>query len=113
MDLMIVDDDYDRAIVNQVINAHAAYIDGECPDWHDTKKYPRRQWLFFSDIQGDKGTPFVVVDNRTGDCWVEQFATLDGALLYVMDVYTTCERQGDWDYFGAVKDRGGWMEKEV
>ena len=112
MDLTIVDNDYEQAVVDRVMDAHAAYIDGECPDWHDAEKYPRRQWLFFSGTRGDEAMPYVVVDNRSGDCWVEQFATLDGALMYVTDVHLTCEHQNDWDYPGAMKDRGGWKEKE-
>lgn len=111
MDLTIVNDDYNQEIVNRVMDAHDAYIDGECPDWNDEEKYPRKQWLFFSDLPGDELAPFVVVDNRSGDCWVEQFSTLDGALLYVTDVYTTCEHQIDWDYHDAIKDRIGWKKE--
>ena len=52
------------------------------------------------------------MDNREGECFVEGFMTLDGALLYLCDCHITCEGQEDWDYHGAVKDRGGLDVKE-
>ena len=112
MDVTVVDNDYDRAVMHRVMNGHAAMLDGECPDWDDTVKYPRRQWLWFSDVRDDEATPFVVVDNRDGQCFIEDFATLDGALLYLCDCHMTCEHQDDWDYMGAVKDRGGFDIKD-
>ena len=29
--------------------------------------------------------PFVAIDNRTGDCWVEEFQTLIEAYLYLVE----------------------------
>lgn len=112
MDITIVDNEFDREEMNRVMDGYSAKIDGECPDWDDVNKYPRKQWLWFSDVKGDERAPFVVVDNRDGECFVEQFATLDGAMLYICDCHTTCEDQEGWDYFGAVNDRGGFSEKE-
>lgn len=112
MDLTIVDNDLDKKEMDRVMDGHAAKIDGECPDWDDVNKYPRKQWLWFSDMKGDERAPFVVVDNREGECFVEQFATLDGAMLYICDCYMTCEHQYDWDYTGSVKDRGGFDLKD-
>jgi hypothetical protein len=65
--------------------------------------------VFYED---EKALPFTVVDNREGECFVEGFSTLDGAILYICDCYITCENQEDWDYMGAVKDRGGVDEKD-
>lgn len=112
MDITIVDNEFDRKEMKRVMDGHAAKIDGECPDWDDRNKYPRKQWLWFSDIKGGEHAPFVVVDNRDGECFVEQFATPDGAMLYICDCHLTCEDQKNWDYFGAVKDRKGFDEKE-
>lgn len=112
MELVIVSDELEQAVVNRVMDGHAAKIDGKCPDWDDREKYPRKVWMFWSDLPGDERMPYVVVDNRDGECFVEQFATLDGAWLYATGVYTTSEYQSDWDYPGAVKDRGGWSEKD-
>lgn len=112
MDVTIVDNDIDRDEVERVMDGHGRKLDGECPDWDDTDQYPRKQWLFLSDMRGDEGSPFIVVDNREGECFVEGFATLDGALLYLCDCHMTCEHQHDWDYTGSVKDRGGFDLKE-
>ena len=75
-------------------------------DWEDAKRFPRKQWLY-SEIVDNGAVRFTVVDNRDGECLVEEFATLDGAMLYLCDTYDTAEGSDAWDYAGAVKGHGG------
>lgn len=43
---------------------------------------------------------WTVVDNRGHQAFSEDFATLDGAMVYASDIRTTCEHQEDWDRDG-------------
>jgi hypothetical protein len=111
MDVTIVDNDIDRQEMRKVMDAYADMLNGDLSkeEWNNTDKYPRKQWL---DFDGDeKALPFTVVDNREGECFVEGFSTLDGAILYICDCHMTCEDQEDWDYYGSVRDHGGVDEK--
>lgn len=107
MDIEIVTDDAERRLVDKVLDGHSDMKNGDMPraEWDDADKYPRKTWLFVDEDYGEK-TPFVVVDNRSGECFVETFESLDGAILYACDVYVSCAHQDSWDYPGAVKDRG-------
>lgn len=70
-------------------------------------KLPKKVWVdLVNDGRGVKGPPFVVVDNTQGNCFIEEFETLDGAILYAAGIYLTPENQSDWDYMGALKDGG-------
>lgn len=111
MDVTIVDNEIDRQEMYRVMDAHADMSSGDLSkeEWNNRDKYPRKQWLDFDE--DDKALPFTVVDNREGECFVEGFSTLDGAILYICDCHMTCEDQADWDFMGAVKDRGGVDEK--
>lgn len=111
MDITIVDNERDREEMKRVMDGHADMVNGDISKeaWNDTEKYPRKQWLDFDEDA--KALPFMVVDNREGECFVEGFATLDGAMLYICDCYMTCEDQVQWDYTGAVKDRG-WLDEK-
>lgn len=111
MEVTIVDGKADRDEMYRVMNAHADMLNGDLSkeEWNNADKYPRKQWLDFDE--NEKDLPFTVVDNRGGECFVEGFATLDGAILYICDCHITCEYQYEWDYTGAVKDRGGLDEK--
>ena len=53
-----------------------------------------------------------MVDNTQGDCFVEEFDTLDGAMLYAAGIYLTSENQSNWDYMGALKEGGDLTERE-
>ena len=111
MDITIVDNEHDRSEMKRVLDAYADMTNGDLSKeaWNDKDRFPRKQWLDFDE--DEKALPFTVVDNRDGECFVEGFATLDGAMLYICDCHTTCEDQESWDYMGAVKDRGGVDEK--
>lgn len=112
MDVTIIDNLSDKAEMDKVLDAYYMYTDGELSgeEWHNSDKYPRKQWLNFDGSReaARAGEPFVVVDNRSGDCFVETFKTLDGALLYLCDVHMTTERQEEWDRAGAVSGNGGF-----
>ena len=116
MEITIVNNDADREEVMRVLDGHADMSNGDIDrfEWEDRERFPRKQWLIVEDERASilSSLPFTVVDNRAGECFVESFSTLDGALLYLCDCHTTCEHQDDWDYCGAVKDRGGLGPKE-
>lgn len=113
MDITIIDNPSDKAEMDKVLDAHYMYIAGKlsCEEWYDSDRYPRKQWLHFdgSEEAARAGEQFVVVDNRDGDCFVEAFKTLDGALLYLCDVHMTTEGQDEWDRVGAVSGNGGFV----
>ena len=94
--------------MRKVMDAYADMTNGDITK-EEFGKLPRKQWLDFDE--NEKDLPFVVVDNREGECFVEGFATLDGAILYICDCHMTCEDQEDWDFLGAVRDNGGVDEK--
>ena len=108
MDITIVDNEIDRQEMRKVMDAYADMSDGKLSK-EEFDKLPRKQWLDFDE--DEKALPFTVVDNREGECFVEGFATLDGAILYICDCHMTCENQNEWDYYGAVRDHGGVDEK--
>lgn len=112
MEVTIVDGKSDREEMYRVLDAHADMLNGDLSkeEWNNADKYPRKQWLDFCEYNND--LPFIVVDNREGECFVEEFATLDGAILYICDCHITCEYQDEWDYMGAVRDQGGLDVKD-
>lgn len=112
MDVTIVDNEIDRQEMYRVMDAHADMINGKISkeEWADESRFPRKQWLRAEGFPGD--LPFTVVDNRGGECFVEGFSTLDGAVLYICDCHITCEHQEDWDYTGSIKDCGGLDVKD-
>lgn len=107
MNVKIVTNELEMAEVNRVLDGHAALLSDKITrkEWEDAVVYPRETWMYMIE-NDDERMPFVVVDNREGECFMEQFATLDGAMMYACDVYLTGEHQESWDYPGSVKDRG-------
>jgi hypothetical protein len=116
MDITIVDNESDRKEVNRVLDGYAELSMGDISRemWSNRHVYPRKQWLMYEDNKHSyqAGLPFTVIDNRVGECFVEGFATLDGAMLYLCDCHTTCEHQIDWDHDGSVREHGGFDAKE-
>lgn len=112
MNVEIVTDETGMEVVNRVMNGHASMISGDIgrKEWEDEARYPRKTWIYIDKNLG--ALPFVVVDNREGECFVEEFGSLDGAMLYACDVYLTGEYQESWDYPGAVRDRGNLRRDE-
>jgi len=47
--------------------------------------------------QNGEWANWTVIDNRDHQCFTEDFATLDGAMIYASDLRTTCEGQIEWD----------------
>lgn len=108
MEITICNNNQTRIEKKRVCDGYADLGDGKITleDWADEDRFPRKQWL---DVEVNPQTDvasFIVVDNRSGDCFVESFDTLDGAMLYLCDIHTTCSGQHEWDYPGAVKERG-------
>ena len=116
MDVTIVDSERDRKEVKRVLDGYADMSNRDITreEWGNEERFPRKQWLMFEDEKAahQPGYPFTVVDNRDGECFVEGFSTLDGAMLYLCDCHFTCEHQDDWDRHGAVVARGGLGGKE-
>ena len=107
MEVTIVTTSAEREEMKRVLDGYLKVVNNEITSDEFRDNYPRKVWIDTELCQShDAKLPFVVVDNREGECWGEGFATLDGAVLYATDVYMTPERQQDWDYPGAVKDGG-------
>lgn len=109
MEVTIVDNPLDKAEANRTLDAHLEYICGNISreEWG---KFPRKQWLIFDGTS--PCNEFCVVDNRAGECFIETFRTLDGAMLYLCDCHMSTSYQSEWDYCGAVMDHGGFDKKD-
>lgn len=110
MELTIVTTQAERDEMKATLNAYADLIGDKMTKEEFKARYPRKVWLDTEECSSHRNfhdlLPFLVVDNRDGECFAEGFDTLDGALLYATDVHTTTELQSEWDYMGAVKDGG-------
>lgn len=107
MEVTIVTTQAERDEMKRTLDGFLQIGDGKLTEGEFLRDYPRKVWIDTEMCQSrDARLPFQVVDNREGECWCEDFATLDGAVLYATDVYMTPEHQTDWDYPGAVKDGG-------
>lgn len=111
MEITIVTQEWERDEYRKVVDAYGQVSCGSMTN-EEYDKLPRKVWVDLVNPGGRTSSPFVVVDNRDGNCWVEEFKTLDGALLYATDCKITAEGQGDWDYMGALKD-GGDLTKRI
>ena len=107
MEVTIVITTAERDEMKRTLDGYMKAENGEITKEEFLRDYPRKVWIDTELCQShDAKLPFLVVDNREGECWCEDFATLDGAVLYATDVYMTPEHQEDWDYMGAVRDGG-------
>ena len=110
MEVTIVTTSAEREEMKRTLDAYADLVGNEMTKEEFKARYPRKVWLDTEECSSHRKSPdllpFLVVDNREGECFVEGFATLDGAILYATDVYMTPEHQEDWDYMGAVRDGG-------
>ena len=97
MRIMLITSECERLRLSKLQDAYGEYIAGRLTkaEW-DT--YPRETWL---DCTGKSIKPFVVCDNRDGECFIEAFSSLDGAMLYASGVYPTAVDANKWDYEGA------------
>ena len=109
MQVTIVDNEIDAKELECVIGGYAEMINGDLSKEEWESDFPRKQWLKY-----EKGAelPYVVVDNRDGQCFVEDFSTLDGAMQYVLDIRMTHEDQMEWDKEGMIKQIGGFFNDE-
>jgi len=69
------------------------------------KAIPNEIWISPPDMS-DNGT-FTVFDNTEGQMWVEDFSTLDGAMIWALGIHEIGEKD-DFDYPGALKDYGNF-----
>ena len=110
MEITIVTTEEEREEYKKTIDARCAFVSNEITreQWNS---FPKKVWVDLAHPFGITSPSFLVVDNRDSNCWVEEFKTLDGALLYATDSKLTTEGQGDWDYMGALKDGGDIVER--
>lgn len=115
MELTIVTTQAERDEMKATLDAYADLIGNGLTKKEFMARYPRKVWLDTEECSNCRRprdlSPFLVVDNRDGECFAEGFDTLDGALLYATDVHTTTERQSEWDYLGAVEEGGDLVRR--
>ena len=101
MGLNIVTSLYERNALRKMLNAHGDYVIGKISrdDW---EKYPREIWI---DWSGNSECPFVVYDNSSGMCFVEEFKSIDGAILFASCPGLSCEDSSQWDYAGSLNNK--------
>ena len=110
MEITIVTTEGEREEYKKIVDARCAFVSNEITreQW---ESFPKKVWVDLVHPFGSTSSSFIVVDNRDGNCWVEEFNTLDGALLYATDCKITAEGKEDWDYMGALKDGGDLTER--
>ena len=99
MNITLVTSQYERQQLSKMLDSYGDYVAGRLSraEW-DT--YPKETWL---DCTGKTKQPFIVYDNHDGQCYVEAFASLDGAVLYASGVHLTDESAKEWDFEGSVR----------
>lgn len=94
----------------EMLDAHEKY---GCSD-----ENPTEEGVFIAPDVGKEfaDLPWLVLDNRGHQGYLEDFETLDGALSYATDGHTTCEKQHEWDVNGKFLDelseRCRWLKDE-
>ena len=79
---------------------------------------PTEEGVFIAPDVGKEfvDLPWLVLDNRGHQGYLEDFETLDGALSYATDGHTTNEKQHEWDVNGKFLDelseRCRWLKDE-
>lgn len=107
MEVTIVTTSAERDEIKRTLDGYLKMADNEITPDEFRRDYPSKIWIDTELCQSyDARKPFHVMDNRDGECYCEDFATLDGAVLYATGVYMTPEHREDWDYKGAVRDGG-------
>ena len=93
MNVKLVTTASERDEIARMVDAYYEYKAGwisQCR-WDE---FPREIWL---DCIGMSERPFVVYDNQDGLCFVEEFKSLAGAILYASGAKLTCENSAEWD----------------
>ena len=111
MELTIVSTKEEAAELARVDEAYSDYIAGKISKKEFKERTPRKVWLEVEDWSRP-GPCFMVCDNRDGECLVEEFFTLDGAILWASDVYTSTEKADEWDKVGQVAIHGSLVAKK-
>ena len=107
MEVTIVTTTAEREEMRRTLAGHAKVAADEITSDEFRDNYPNKVWI---DTElctlHNVAKPFLVVDNREGECFCKDFATLDGAILYATDVYMTAADRKGWDYMGSIRDGG-------
>lgn len=108
MEVVIVSTRDELEEVEKVLDARADYISGDISE-ADWEKQPKAVWLGVNN--DSKSDPqFWVCDNRSGDCFYEEFETIDGAIQYAVDIHMTNKNQEDWDKTGMLAHIGSLVD---
>lgn len=108
MNVIIVSTKEEQEIVDRCLDAHADYLNGEI-SLEEFNKAPQGVWLGMRNDTGRKPL-FWVCDNRNGECYYEEFETIDGAILYATDIRITTNKQHQWDVPGMLTRIGSLID---
>ena len=98
MNLKLVTTGSERDEIVRMVDAYCEYRAGRISrnQWDE---FPREIWL---DCIGMSERPFIVYDNQDGLCFVEEFKSMAGAILYASGAKLTCEDSLEWDNEGSL-----------
>lgn len=93
MNLKLVTTASERHEIERMVDAYGEYMTGRISrdQWN---AFPREIWL---DCIGMSERPFIVYDNEDGLCFIEEFRSMAGAILYASGAKLTCEHSAEWD----------------
>lgn len=112
MEVTIVTTSAERDEMKRALDGYMSVVEGKITKDEFLRDYPKKVWVDTEMCKShDAKMPFMVVDNRVGECFCEDFATLDGAVLYATDVYTGPTHQEEWDRVGALRDGGDILDR--
>ena len=92
---------YERRKLHKMLKAYSEHVDGRMSrdEW---EKFPQDVWI---DWTGNSEYPFLVYDNSSGMCFVEEFKSFDGAILFASCPGLSCEDSSEWDYAGSLSNK--------
>lgn len=109
MEITVVSSEIERIEMLGVIDAYGRMADGKMSKTDFNANVPTKVYI---DYRKGEHNPWLVVDNRGGECYTEDFATLDGALLYATDCHFTTDGVEKWDMNGAAAENMGFVHGE-
>lgn len=109
MEITVVSSEIERIEMLGVIDAYGRMEDGKMSKTDFNANVPTKVYI---DYRKGEHNPWLVVDNRGGECYTEDFATLDGALLYATDCHFTTDGVEKWDRNGAAEENMGFIHGE-
>lgn len=109
MEITVVSSESERKEMLGVIDAYGRMADGKMSKTDFNANVPTKVYI---DFRKGEHNPWLVVDNRDGECFTEDFATLDGAMLYATDCRFTTDGVEEWDRQGAAAENMGFVHGE-